>query len=676
LPGQSGHTADAVGVFCLTVDPHDPQTIWIGTISSGHIYRSTDGGQSWEQRDNGVEVEYDQLSFRGITVDPRSSDIVYVMGETNSEALGGPTPWLGGVGGVIYKTTDGGENWVKIWDGGMPSSLARYMWIDPRNPDVLYVSTGIFDRSAVGEAVSDDDPYGGLGILKSTDGGQTWRILNKDNGLRNLYIGSLYMHPDDPDILLAAAGHGGGPETQLYRENIIASGQPSPMGIYRTVDGGENWTQPLAAKELEIFLAVELCPSDADIGYAATRFSMYRTDDAGITWELTASPWSPPGVSAGFPIDMQCDPRNEDRVFVNNYGGGNYLSVDGGTSWTHASLGYTGAQIFGLDFNPDSPARIYAMSFSGLWRSDDAGNTWVGIRNAPEGFEAYRVIAVDPLDSSHIFSGQYGIIESFDAGASWTVNWEISSLYDAELTRESSLGGIPSFAFAPSDPTRIYVGFSHELCALNHERSCMMDNAYVGPVFLVSRDGGTTWDTAVDDDLEGRDIRHVSVDSLDADIAYVASDVGVYRTTNAGSDWTSLPAPSNQASVYAVAVDPSDSQHLLISIDRDGIYQSTDGGMTWKNSSAGMELNSSVSDIVFAPSDQSVVYASDLLSGVYRSGDSGNTWTKINSGLRSRSISDLVISTNGNHLYAGSNEGGVYRLDLNGVPPSSTGQSQ
>ena len=188
LPGQSGPTADAVGVFCLTIDPHDSQTIWIGTLGTGHIYRSTNGGQTWEERDNGISLEYDQLTFRGFTVDPRSSDIVYVMGETDDESLGGPTPWLGGVGGVIYKTIDAGENWTKIWDGGMPSSLARYMWINPDNPDVLYVSTGIFDRSAVGEALSEDAPFGGLGILKSTDGGQTWRILNEDNGLRNLYI--------------------------------------------------------------------------------------------------------------------------------------------------------------------------------------------------------------------------------------------------------------------------------------------------------------------------------------------------------------------------------------------------------------------------------------------------------------------------------------------------------
>lgn len=669
LPGLSGPTSDAVGIFCLTIDPHDPDIIWIGTIGQGHIYRSIDGGKNWEERENGIQVEYDQLTFRGFTIDPRSSDIVYAMAETNSEELGGPKTWLGGVGGVVYKTIDAGENWSKIWDGGMPSSLTRYLWINPDNPDVLYVSTGIFDRSAVGEAISEDDPFGGLGILKSTDGGQTWRILNQDNGLRNLYIGSLYMHPENPEILLAAVGHGGGPETLPYWEDLEARGLPSPMGVYRTTDGGENWIQTLAANEREIFSSVELCPSDANIGYAATRISMYRTADAGVTWELTARPWSPPGISAGFPIDMQCDPLNVDRVFVNNYGGGNFLSEDGGKSWIGASTGYTGAQVFELDFDPDHPARIYTMSFSGLWRSDDGGVTWIGIRYGPEGFDAYRTIAVDPENSSHIFSGQYGFIESWDGGLSWSENWDISSMFDQNISLESTLGGIPTFAYAPSDPNRIYVGFSHELCALNHEPACSIDNSYQGPVMMVSSDGGSSWNSAVDNTLMGRDIRSVSVDSFNPDIAYAATDLGVYKTVNAGDSWTELTAPTSNSSAYAVAVDPGNSNQILVSIDRDGLYRSTDGGQTWKNASAGLEPNGSVSTILFDPSQNGVVYVSDFLSGVYQSTDSASTWTKINTGLHSRAISSMVISGDGNHLYAGSNEDGVYRLDLNSLPP-------
>lgn len=667
--GQSGMTNDAKGVFCLTVDPHDPQTIWIGTISHGHIYRSTDGGKSWEQRDKGVELEYDQLSFRGFTVDPRTSDIVYAMGETADESLGGPRPWKGGVGGVIYKTTNGGESWEKIWDGGMPSSLARYMWIDPDDPDVLYVSTGIFDRSAAGEAESEDDPLGGLGVLKSTDGGESWRILGKENGLRNLYIGSLYMHPDNADVLLAGAGHLGGPEAEAYWKGFANSGEPMPTGVYRTEDGGETWTQTLATDEPEEITSVELCPSDPNIGYASGRFSMYRTTDAGKTWELTAKPWSPPGITAGWPIDMQCDPANVDRIFINNYGGGNYLSTDGGKSWASASNGYTGAQIFDLDFDSDYPSRIYAKSYSGLWRSDDAGENWIGILDDSEKIHGFRYIAVDPEDSSHIFTGESQFISSQSGSYPYTIKWDMGEALGDAVNEEAYARGVPTLVYTPSDSERMYAGYSHEMCKSNHEPDCLIDNPFVGPGLIVSRDGGENWQISAGNGFDRKEIRDIAVDPQNADIVYVSTENSILKSVNAGESWEELSMPVEPASVYAIAVDPANPARILAGIDRDSIYLSEDGGETWRNSGPGMEPNSSLSAIIFDPVNTGIVYASDLLSGFYYSSDSGSTWTQINTGLQSRVIADIVISANGNHIYAGSHEDGVYRLDLNGVPP-------
>ena len=158
------------------------------------------------------------------------------------------------------------------------------------------------------------------------------------------------------------------------------------------------------------------------------------------------------------------------------------------------------------------------------------------------------------------------------------------------------------------------MGFSHELCALNYEPACSIDNLYQGPVVLVSRDGGSSWNTAVDNNLNGRDIRSVSVDSSNPDIVYAATDMGVYKTTNAGDSWSVLPSIASNSSAYAVALNPSNANNLLVSIDRDGLYQSTDGGQTWKNASAGMEPNGSISTILFDPSHQNVVYVSDFLS--------------------------------------------------------------
>jgi photosystem II stability/assembly factor-like uncharacterized protein len=122
----------------------------------------------------------------------------------------------------------------------------------------------------------------------TTDGGQTWRFLNEANGLNNLYVGSLYMHPEDPAILLAATGH---LVPAQVAEHMLATGEQSTAGVYRTTDGGEHWVQVLSPplnRPGEIFTSVEMCPSDPNIVYAGGREAVYRSADAGQTWKLVA----------------------------------------------------------------------------------------------------------------------------------------------------------------------------------------------------------------------------------------------------------------------------------------------------------------------------------------------------------------------------------------------------
>jgi hypothetical protein len=89
--------------------------------------------------------------------------------------------------------------------------------------------------------------------------------------------------------------------------------------------------------------------------------------------------------------------------------------------------------------------------------------------------------------------------------------------------------------------------------------------------------------------------------------------------------------------------------------------------------SAGLEPNGNHRDIVFDAAHPGVVYTSDISSGVYRSDDGGETWLKLSEGLTTRAATGLSLSADGNHLYAATSGGGVFRLDLNGKPPISTG---
>ena len=152
------------------------------------------------------------------------------------------------------------QSWRLIWEG---DNLARYIWIDPRDSDRLYVSTGIFDRDA---AFSDvlNGIWGGVGILRSDDGGETWTVLDEKNGLGGRYIPSLYMHPKNPDMLLAAV-----------------TGTGDSPGAYLTRDGGDTWQLVLPMPAGIGAEAVEIAEKNPDIWYVAAESRIWRSDDAG-----------------------------------------------------------------------------------------------------------------------------------------------------------------------------------------------------------------------------------------------------------------------------------------------------------------------------------------------------------------------------------------------------------
>ena len=137
--------------------------------------------------------------FSGVfTIQKGNSNIVYAQSEVVTSKQGREFAMVKGRG---YKTTDGGESWQLIWEG---DNLARYLIIDPANSEVLYMSSGIFDREAYNSDCKNNSS-GGVGVLKSIDGGETWSSIN--NGLTDLYVGSLRMHPSNSKILFAATGN-------------------------------------------------------------------------------------------------------------------------------------------------------------------------------------------------------------------------------------------------------------------------------------------------------------------------------------------------------------------------------------------------------------------------------------------------------------------------------------
>lgn len=649
---RTSFSGDAIPIFCLTIDPRNYDIVWAGTQGMRGIFNSTDGGKTWVEKDKGV-VEEQGITFRGFTVDPRSSNTVYAAAEISSFVWAGQS--INGrefdlTKGVVYKTTDGGENWSAVWRG---DNLARYIWIDPRNPDVLYISTGIFDREA---ANSDHtkELAGGVGIVKSSDGGRTWKTAN--NGLKNLYIGTLFMHPTNPDILLAGAGN-----------NAFRQGS----GVYLSTNAGESWVQVLSTGT-DAVTSVEFATSNPNIAYAGGDPFFYSSQDGGRTWNrLAQDNWGPPGVRIGFPIDFQVDPRDPDRLFTNAYGGGNFVSTDGGRTWQVASQGYTGAEMNAVAVDPTDAATVYAGARSGFFKTTAGGADWQPVNFPPADVREGAAAAIDPADPRHVLISdqQYGRMwNSLDGGRAWQTVVDYASQLTTMKTDDNNvqMQGINAIVFAPSDPRIVYAGFAVRWCVFfNNPQYCAVPSQGI----FRSSDGGANWQAVDGAGLDRVSILALAVHPTNPNVVFAATGgKGVMKTSDGGQSWVTANQGIGNSYARAIAIDPSNPQILHAGTEGAALFKSTDGGATWRQSSAGLDPNALVRAIVIDPRKPATLYAGDLRSGAYVSEDGGAHWVQINNGLRTRAVRALALSGDGKHLYAATNGEGVFRLDVGGEP--------
>lgn len=640
---RSGETGDLVPVFSLTIDASDPNIVWAGTQFQRGIFKSTDGGLTWKKTDSGV-IEREGITFRGFGIDPHDSQIVYAAAELSSWVWG-PRPRNGRefdmTKGVVYKTTNGGASWRAVWRG---DNLARYVLINPRDSNVVYVSTGIFDREAGNSDPVQGTP-GGVGVLKSTDGGTTWTAMTR--GMDNLYVGSLFMHPTNPDILLAGTG------------NVQ---YPHGNGVYLTVDGAQTWQRTLADEMIE---SVEFAGTDGLTAYAGSNDRFFMSADGGRNWALVSggeNGWGAPGVRAGHPIDFQVDPRDPLRVFANLYGGGNFLSADGGRSWVAASQGYTGAMVRSVVVDLTNPARALAAARSGGFGTTDGGTHWFGLSSPPAYSSEWTVVAIDPAEPLHLLASnnwQWTLFESHDGGTKWQQT-------NTGLTYQSRTGW-RALAFAPSQVQRVYAG------AGGFYSAGVWDASMPGAGIWISQNGGHTWAQSSEKAVADAHVADLAVDPTSAERVFAATlNHGVLRSEDGGAHWEEVTAAMGRGlKVLSVEVDPDNPMRVFAGRNRGGLLLSENGGDTWRAIGAGLNPEASVTTIVVDPTDSRRLYLADLLSGVYRSVDGGRTWRAMSAGLVNRAVNSLALSADAQHLYAGTEGAGVFRLDVNGVPPEA-----
>jgi photosystem II stability/assembly factor-like uncharacterized protein len=625
ITGRFAPSGDAVPVFSVTVDPNNPSILWAGLKDVKGVYRSANGGLLWENRTpNSTVLPEAEFVFRGFTIMPGDSDTVFAAGEI-------PTPLMGDtfglVRGRVYKTTDAGATWEPIWED---ENLARYVIVRPDDPNTIYISSGIFDREAADSDCTIDPPDQGFGgVMRTTNGGASWEVLDTDHDLTDHNVGSLFMHPENPDILIAGAGNVAcSPYTEGSETRYTG-------GVFITTNGGDTWEQTLSNDII--------------------------TSDGGATWDLVAGetfPWGPPGTIAGFPIDFLVDPENPMTIFANNYGGGNVMSTDGGESWQLASKGYTGAQMFDLALHACRPNVLYSSALSGPFRTLDWGAAWEGLAYPPARLVETYAVALNPQSPNIVLASSENLGQlwrSVDGGFTWDMR------YDLPLVT-GVLRSFKRLEFAPSDGSIVYAGTAPRNNVLRGDSTTPSYGIYK------SADGGLNWDPANDSQTADCTVNDLAVHPDSPDIVYAATAAeGLYRSTDGGASWLQLTGLSIN-DVRAVAIDPHDPDVVYAGAEGTfsgqpgGVYRSLDAGDNWTPMIAGMEPNDPIWSIVVDPLEPGVVYAGSFYSGVYRWDPGLSVWTHMNDGLRTRAVTDLALSPVGGVLYAATWGEGVFRV--------------
>ena len=237
------------------------------------------------------------------TARPRSGRVATIAVDPSN-----PKHWLiGAAGGGIWETFDGGESWAPRTDT-QPTLTMGAIAFARSAPKTVYAGTG--------EAVFSLDAYGGLGVLKSTDGGTTWaHLANTGPVFMNKAFSDLAVHPTNPDIVIAAVT-----KAQLPRPTTPAS------GIYKTVNGGASWALKLPGEATDL----EIDPNNFSRQYGALGNisppspptpgapinGVYRSTDSADTWQPISGPWTIPGTRIVGRVELAIAPSNANVLYV------------------------------------------------------------------------------------------------------------------------------------------------------------------------------------------------------------------------------------------------------------------------------------------------------------------------------------------------------------------------
>jgi photosystem II stability/assembly factor-like uncharacterized protein len=588
-------------VLDIAVDPTNPKVLYV-TLHIHGAFKSIDGGDTWIELDS-----FPDIGAYDIEVDPVDSRILYACG------LGGAVPgWCLPPTGYtfrdspgVYKSTDGGLTWTRILE---TSNECRAIRIHPRNHLVLFV------------AAMDD------GLLVSTDGGQTWKAFNTGLGT----------------TVLTSCGLGG--------DKVYVGTQG--CGVYSGDVDMWNWkvTWDLRRSNKPVpkvhSLQIQVDPTNPRrIFVGANPGGLFRSDDGGATFYdknfLTPSVVVSDPHRFGY-YKFALDPSDPNEVWLGTWGKGVYKSYDGMDfdvpAYGEDNLMF-GKHVHDVLVDPKAPNTVYVATEEGVFRTTDAGATWTDF-SAGLGTRQVRTLAM--TSSGILLAGTLGY-EVYQSNPRYQTSWRQLPAFDEfgvlwPIWNNRPLYQYSSVLFHPTDQSIIYFG------------------TFPAGVY-VSRDGGQTW-RETNPGWPNDGVFTLVFHPQNPDIIYAGTYNALMVSKDAGSHWEVCDAgwPGEQW-VFSIAFDPRDPNVMYAcskngeneGTGRDGFHgivmKSTDGGVTWKPITNGLNLDQEFYKILVDPAAPDVLYLATQRSGVFVSRNRGESWSPWNSGL-----TNLTAGTNGNNV--------------------------
>lgn len=627
---------------------NDPRILYVGAAGGG-VWKTTNGGSQFKS----VFDKHCQ-SIGALAVDQTNPDIVYVgTGESNMRNTVS-------VGNGIYKTTDGGENWVFL---GLPESehISKVV-IHPNNPNTIFVAVPgkLFSNSSE------------RGLYKSTDAGKTWQkilYVNDSTGCADFIL-----NPKNPDEMYASFW-------QFRRKPFSFSSGGPGSSIMKSTDGGKTWKKiQKGLPEGDIGrAALAIAPSAPNNIVAiveSKKTSLYLSTNGGEEWKEQGADDNVCARPFYFST-LLVDPIDGKRVYRPAFEFS--YSTDGGFSWVRAqnSSGWVHSDMHALWINPKNTSHMYLGTDGGVYMSVDRGNNWIFLNNMP--VSQFYHVSVDERAPYHVYGGlqdngswrapsqksggiQNGDWENVGGGDGF---WVQPDAEDHNIIYSEYQGGHASRVNAKTNQWQDIQpkqGEGDPKLRFNWNTPIVKSptnkkRIYMASQFLYkSENRGLTW-------------QKISTD-------LTTNDLNKLKQEESGGLTNDNTSAENHCTIFTIAESPLDENMIWVGTDDGNLQVSTDGGKTWRNTSpnykaCGVPAQTWVSSIEPSRFDKNVVYATfdnhmygDMKTYSAKSTDMGNTWAIFKSenfkGFAHKIREDLA---NKNLLFLGTEMGLYVSID-------------